>query len=218
MALHVAADHRAVEDVLSAANSVVVPWALIVVRHGSGAALLQRQSGLCCGQARRIWLFSSSRQGRWRVRADRHRARRRRAICRPKRGSLDSLNWRIRCGCRPWARQMRWTELTLSPAALRHRGSGPVGRPPGGSPSVKATTRSAAAALSGLILEGRVLSRTRPSNPSSTKRSPPAPNAGLGLGRSPHDLVRADAIGGQHHDFSPPDVASAARCGLAPQL
>src|SRR5579864_2533304 len=35
-----------------------------------------------------------------------------------KRGSLDSLNWRIRCGCRPWARQMRRTELTLSPAAF----------------------------------------------------------------------------------------------------
>ena len=34
----------------------------------------------------------------------------------------------------------------------------------------------------------------------------PAPNAGLGLGRSPHDRVRADAIGGQQHDFSPPDV------------
>jgi hypothetical protein len=24
-----------------------------------------------------------------------------------KRGSFDSLNWRIRCGCKPWVRQMR---------------------------------------------------------------------------------------------------------------
>ena len=82
---------------------------------------------------------------------------------------------------------------------------------PGGSPSVKATRRSAASALNGLIREGRVLSRSRPSNPSSSepvlqKAFLPAPNAGLGLGRSPHDRVRADAIGGQQHDFSPPDV------------
>ena len=31
-------------------------------------------------------------------------------------------------------------------------------------------------------------------------------HAGLGLGRSPHDLVRADAIGGQRRNSSPPDV------------
>lgn len=28
-------------------------------------------------------------------------------------GSLDSLNCRIRCGCRPWRRQIRCTELML---------------------------------------------------------------------------------------------------------
>ena len=31
---------------------------------------------------------------------------------------VDSLNWRTRCGCRPWARQMRCTEETLIPAVL----------------------------------------------------------------------------------------------------
>src|ERR1700722_8292546 len=34
----------------------------------------------------------------------------------------------------------------------------------------------------------------------------PAPNAGLGLPGSPHDFVRADPVGGQQHDLSPPDV------------
>jgi hypothetical protein len=34
----------------------------------------------------------------------------------------------------------------------------------------------------------------------------PAPDAGFGFARSPHDLVRADAIGGQKHDLSPPDM------------
>src|SRR5580658_1531286 len=32
-------------------------------------------------------------------------------------GSVDSLNCRTRCGCRPWLRQMRCTEETLTPAA-----------------------------------------------------------------------------------------------------
>ena len=34
----------------------------------------------------------------------------------------------------------------------------------------------------------------------------PAPNTGLGLSGSSHDPVRADALGGQQHDFSPPNV------------
>ena len=34
----------------------------------------------------------------------------------------------------------------------------------------------------------------------------PAPNTGLGLSGSSHDRVRADALGGQQHDFSPPNV------------
>jgi hypothetical protein len=44
IALHVAADYGAVEHV-ERRDSVVVPW-LIVVRHGPGAVLLQRQTGL----------------------------------------------------------------------------------------------------------------------------------------------------------------------------
>jgi hypothetical protein len=34
----------------------------------------------------------------------------------------------------------------------------------------------------------------------------PAPDAGFGFARSPHDRVRADAISGQQHDLSSPDV------------
>jgi hypothetical protein len=67
MSLHVATDHCGVEDVhRGEQRRCAVP--LIVVRHGSGAVLFQRQSGL---------------------------------------GSVDGLNWRIRCGCKPWVRQMR---------------------------------------------------------------------------------------------------------------
>jgi hypothetical protein len=46
MTLHVATDHRAVEDIhRGEQRRCAVP--LIVVRHGSGATLFQRSSGLC---------------------------------------------------------------------------------------------------------------------------------------------------------------------------
>ena len=43
-------------------------------------------------------------------------------------GSFESLNCRIRCGCRPCARQMRCTELTLIAGGLGHRRGRPVRR------------------------------------------------------------------------------------------
>ena len=54
---------------------------------------------------------------------------------------------------------------------LRHHDSGPVGRPGGRIALVGATTRSVTSAPSGEMREGRVLSRNRPSKPSSLKRS-----------------------------------------------
>ena len=38
----------------------------------------------------------------------------------------------------------------------------------------------------------------------------PAPDASLGLARSAHDLVRADAVGGKQNDLRPPDMLFAA--------
>ena len=56
MALQVAADHRAVEDVhRGEQRRCTVPR--IVVRHGSGATLLQRQSGLRTIQRLNLALF-----------------------------------------------------------------------------------------------------------------------------------------------------------------
>jgi hypothetical protein len=43
-------------------------------------------------------------------------------------GPLDSLNRRVRCGCRPCLRQMRCTELTLMPWSLANGGGRPVRR------------------------------------------------------------------------------------------
>jgi hypothetical protein len=66
---------------------------------------------------------------------------------------------------------MRWTELKLSPTAFAIRAPVQWVVSPGGSPSVSATTRSAVSAPSGFMREGRVLSRSSRSNPSSIKRS-----------------------------------------------
>src|SRR6266487_1495746 len=77
-------------------------------------------------------------------------------------GSLDSLNRRIRWGCRPWARQMRWTELTLIPTALAMAAPVQWVACAGGPAKVKATTRSAISGLNGGMPDGRVLSRHSP--------------------------------------------------------
>ena len=78
MALHVAADHRAIEDVHRGEQRRCAV-ALIVVRHGSGAALLQRQSGLCAIERLYLALFVDRQDDG--TLADRHRAQQRRAIC-----------------------------------------------------------------------------------------------------------------------------------------
>ena len=65
---------------------------------------------------------------------------------------------------------------------------------------------SATSAPSGLMREGRVLSRSRPFEPFFHRAFLPAPDASLGFAGSPHDLVRADPIGSEQDDLTPPDV------------
>jgi hypothetical protein len=55
--------------------------AFVVVGHGPGAALLHRQAGLSDDRAPGFATFRRPR-GRWHGRADRHKARPRRATCR----------------------------------------------------------------------------------------------------------------------------------------
>jgi hypothetical protein len=76
-----------------------------------------------------------------------------------------------RCGCKPCAAQIRWTERSEMPVAAA------IARPvhgvasPGGSPSVRSTTRSTTALGSGALPGGRLLSRSSPSAPSAMNRS-----------------------------------------------
>jgi len=139
--------------------------ALVVVRHGPGAALLQGEPRLGAVQRLNLGLL---------VNAEHDRVGRRIDIqtddvahFSANFGSFESLKVRMRCGARPWARQMRCTEVRLIPTALA------ISRPvqwvvsPGGSPRVSATTRSATASPSGGVPGGRVLSRSKPSTPSA---------------------------------------------------
>ena len=85
-------------------------------------------------------------------------------------GSRDRLKLRTRCGWSWCACQMRCTERSEMPAALA------IARPVqcvascGGSPQVSATTRATVSAAIGGLPGLRVLSRSRPSTPSSAKR------------------------------------------------
>ena len=122
-------------------------------------------------------------------------------------GSLDSLNWRMRCGCRPCARQMRCTELTLIAGGLGHGGGRPVRRLAGrvGRWSARPPGRMTSAP-SGGMRDGRVLSRSSPSTPSVMKRSCQRQTHGLGLAGPAHDLGGAATVRRQQDDPRPPDV------------
>ena len=114
--------------------------ALIVVRHGSGAALLQRQSGLCAVKRLNLALFVDRQDdgvcGRIDIEPDDV------AQFVDEARIVGQLELAHPVRFRPWARQMRSTELTLSPAAFAIEAPVQWVVSPGGSPSVKATTRS----------------------------------------------------------------------------
>jgi hypothetical protein len=99
-----------------AANRVVVPFRLVVMGHGPGAAPLQRQPGLRSVERLDLALFIDAEHDSMRRRIDVELddvAQ----LADEVRVAPDSLNCRTRWGWSPWARQMRCTELMLTPAA-----------------------------------------------------------------------------------------------------
>src|SRR6266545_2259805 len=123
-------------------------------------------------------------------------------------GSLDSLYRRIRWGCRPWARQMRWTELTLIPTALAMAAPVQWVACAGGPAKGKATTRSAISGLNGGMRDGRVLSRHSPAAPAEPNRT----RGGLDLGwparaRDPLDRRGHGQSGRDQRQFGPAHLA-----------
>jgi Queuosine biosynthesis protein QueC len=167
-ALHVAADHRAVEDVHRGEQRRRAV-ALVVVRHRPGPALLHGESGLCAIKRLNLAFFVDRQHdgvcGRLDIEPDDV------AQFVDEARVVGQLELAHPMRLQTMARQMRWTELTLSPAAFAIRTPVQWVVSPGGSPSLSATTRSAVSAPSGLMRERRVLSRSSPSTPSSIKRS-----------------------------------------------
>ena len=203
MALHVAADHRAVEDVHRGEQRRRAV-ALIVVRHGSGAALLQRQSGLGAVQRLNLALFVDRQDdgvgGRIDIEpddvaqfVDEARIVGQLELAHPVRlqtmGAPDALN-----------------RTHAEPRRLRHQDAGPVGRLARRFAKRQRDDALGRLGAQRLDARGTRLVAEQPVEPLLDKAFLPAPNAGLGLAGSPHDLVRADAIGGQQHDLGPPDV------------
>ena len=109
MTLHVVANHRAVEDVHGGEQGGRV------VGHSTGKALLDRQAGLCSVERLDLALFVDAEDHGVRRRIDEEADDVAQLVDELRiLGELELANG---CGCNPCARQMRWTELTLTPAA-----------------------------------------------------------------------------------------------------
>src|SRR5271155_2627331 len=182
MALHVAADHGSVEDVHGCEQGGrSVP--LVIMGHRSGAALLHRQPGL--GAVERLDLaFFVDRQD--------HGVRRRidvetDDVAQPvdEFGVLGELELANAVGLQPM-RQMRWTELTLTPAASAMAPPVQCVISPGGASIVSATTRWAFVGSS-LGMRGTGLIAQKAFEALTRKGPLPAPNASLGLAGLAHD-------------------------------
>lgn len=126
--------------------------ALVIVRHGPEPPLLERQAGLDAVERLDLALLVNREHDGMRGRVD------------IKPDHVEELRGELGVvGGLELAVAMR-LKAVGSPDA-------PSGRRSSGSHSVRRTTRSATSDPSGLIREGRVLSRSRPSTPSCMKRS-----------------------------------------------
>jgi hypothetical protein len=105
MALHALPDYHLAARHVERGEQRRCAVALVVVRHGSGPPLLQRQARLGAIQAW-IWFFSSS-ESTSAVRRIEKRPTTSMTFS-TNRFSFDSLNVLARCGLRPWALQILW--------------------------------------------------------------------------------------------------------------
>ena len=122
-----------------------------------------------------------------------------------KSGSLEKLKRRTRCGAKPCARQMRWTEETLTPAALA------IAAPYNGSPRARLGRGQRHHLVDDLLAERRNARRPglvaqQAVDPFRGEAFLPAPDASLRLARSAHDLNGAKTVRRQQHDLGPPGM------------
>ncbi len=176
----------------------------IVVRHGSRAALLHRQSGLRAVERLNLAVLvdrqDDSVGGRIDVEPDDvaqfvDEARVFGQLERGRPMQLQSVS-------APNALNRTDAELRR----LRHRGSGPMWRFSGRLPERQSDDAPGRPRAQRFDARGPRLAARQPVEPFVEKAFPPPRHAGLGLAGSSHDRVRADAIGGQQHDLGPPKL------------
>ena len=101
---------------------------------------------------------------------------------------------------------MRWTEVTLTPAASAIAAPVQCIASPDGASIVSVTTLAAIRGSSFGMREGRVLSCRSPSTPSAAKRSCQRQTQVLDLPVSRNDRVRTGPLGAEQNDLRSPDV------------
>src|SRR5271154_1261729 len=203
MALHVAADDGSVEDVHRGEQRRRAV-ALVVVRHRPGPALLHGESGLCAIKGLNLALFVDRQHygvcGRIDIEADdvAQFVDEARVV-----GQLElAYPMRLQTMGAPDALDRAYAE----PRRLRHQDAGPMGRFPGWLAKRQRDDALGRLGAQRLDARGTRLVAEQSVEPRRDEAFLPAPNTGLGLASSPHNLIRADAIGGQQHDLQPPDV------------
>jgi hypothetical protein len=193
------------------------------MRHSAAPATLERQSRLSMVKRLDLALFVDRQHngvGRWiDVEADDVPMSRSLAA---KWGSLDSLNCRSRCGCRPCPRQMRCTELMLLRVVLAIAGAVQRVVSPGGA----CRGNHSVGDLGGQRRNSRrtCFVAQQATDTLAHESVVPAPYGGLRQPHLPHDLRRAATCRRQQHDAGAPDVflrrsaATAVSCSRSPGL
>src|SRR5665811_1380012 len=120
-------------------------------------------------------------------------------------GSVESLNCFTRCGWRPCARQMRWTELALISTTFAIMAEVQWVASAGGSAWVSITTCSVMFDPSGrmrwprLVAQETVIAFLH-------EAFLPAPDTGLRLTGPAHDLIGANTVRAEQDDLGSPDM------------
>jgi len=201
VALHVAADHRAVEHI-ERGEQRRGSVSFVVVSHGSSAPPFQRRTGLGSVQRLNLALLIDRQYDgvRWRIDVESDDI----AELLDEVGVVGELEladaMRLKAVCAP--NTLNRTHRDAN--GLGHHCAGPMRR------------------LNGRVLEsqsndpfGHILAQRRNAGGARlvTKKAAeaflheallPTPHAGFGLAGPAHDLVRADAIGGKQDDLGPP--------------
>ena len=203
MTLHVAADHGAVEHV-ERGEQRGGAIALVVLGHGAGAALLQRQTRLCAIERLDLALLIEGENDRLRRRIDIEPDHIAQLL--DELGVVREFELPHTVGLKAMSASNALDRADADPDPACHHRRGPVGR----------LDRWIAQRQRDDALGDVRLQRWNARRPGLVAQQAldtffgesllPAPDAGLRLARPAHDLDRADAGGAEQHDLGSPDM------------